>query len=246
MPPGLAQAQLAEYQGAIEDLLADQERLGGAIEAARGSGLVLPARPDGLVLPLDRLRAQCATVSTALRAGLTNVAVVGMGTGGGFHGFDYGFGVLAGKGNHGERHIFAPGNGEPENTREDLRRDFRQVWREEIEGLVSLAQDLENTPEPAGGGTMLDNTVLVYVADNGAEHHATAREFPLLMIGGGNLGLRTGGRTVVYPDVYDGGDGHRELTNLWLTLGGPLAGTTLGGFGNATLNAEGPLAELMS
>ena len=245
LPSASSRAQVATYQAAVEELLADQDRFGEVIESTRSSGLVLPARPDGELAPLEQLRAQCATVSVALRAGLTNVAVVGMGTGSGFHGFDYGFGALAGAQNHGLRHVFAAGNGEPTSAREDLRRDFRRVWREEIEALASIASDLEATPEPGGSGSMLDHTVLVYVGDNGAEHHASASEFPLLIMGGGEIGLRTGGRTIVYPDVFDGGAAHRQLTNLWLALGGPIAGERLDRFGAANLEDPMPLPELL-
>ncbi len=82
-----------------------------------------------------------------------------------------------------------------------------------------MALPLLNTPDPASGQTLLDSTVIVYIGDNGEQHHSTASEFPVVLIGGGALGLKTGGRTIVYPGVDTGGTGHRQVSNLWNTLG---------------------------
>ena len=95
-------------------------------------------------------------------------------------------------------------------------------------------------------GSMLDNTVIVFISDNGEQHHSTASEFPVVLIGGKNLGLNTGGRTIVYPGVDTGGSGHRQVSNLWNTLG-HLAGDPLDTFGKEGPYrvATGPLTELL-
>ena len=74
-------------------------------------------------------------------------------------------------------------------------------------------------------------------------------EFPVVLIGGGALGLRTGGRSLVYPGLDQLGAGHRQVSNVWNTLG-YLAGAELDAFGgesqrSGTRSAEGPLSELM-
>ena len=133
---------------------------------------------------------------------------------------------------------------------------MRDVTRQQVEAIVQqMAIPLENTPDPAGG-TMLDNTVIVFIPDNGEQHHATSSEFPVVLIGGGNLGLSTGGRTIVYPGVETGGTAHRQISNLWATLG-KLAGATPTQVGNTKVDfdmfgkegpgriAPGPLSELM-
>jgi arylsulfatase A-like enzyme len=93
---------------------------------------------------------------------------------------------------------------------------------------------------------MLDNTVIVFIADNGEQHHSTASEFPVVLIGGKNLGLNTGGRTIVYPGVNSVAPVHRQVSNLWNTLG-HLAGEDLNTFGAEGPHriAPGPLSELM-
>ena len=92
---------------------------------------------------------------------------------------------------------------------------------------------------------MLDHTVIVYIGDNGEQHHSTASEFPVVLIGGRALGLQTNGRTLVYPGMSS--DGHRQLSNLWNTLG-YVAGEELDDFGaeGPSRRALGPLAELLA
>ena len=236
--------QLAGYGASLDDLLSDQARFRELAEGAP-SAEVIDAPTDAVPF-MDGLRDQCRNVAAALRFGVTNVAVVSVASGGGFHGVDYGseFGsALAGKINHDMRHQYADDSADGEARRAA----FFQVWREEINAFASIAQELEATPEPGGDGTMLDHTVMVYTSDNGDGHHSLAAEFPALVMGGGALGLVTGGRTLVYPDMFDGGAAHRQLSNLWQTVGGPVAGQTLDEFGTEgpTRIAAGPLPELL-
>ena len=88
------------------------------------------------------------------------------------------------------------------------------------------------------------DTIILYTSDNGEQHHSTASEWPMLLIGGSALGLVTGGRTVVYPGLGKGA--HRQVSNLYNTLG-HLLGAPVDDFGaeGASRVAEGPLAELM-
>lgn len=244
-------AQLAQYRTAVDDMTQDLDRFRAV--AAAASGATLPAKPTAGRPPLEALRDHCKTVSAGLRFGVSNVAVIGMGVGGAFHGIDYGaeFGVLAGKQNHDERHNYnSQGNdaGSVIVQRQQRRAAFFNVWRAEIEALVSIARDLEATPEPGTTGSMLDHTVLVYTSDNGDGHHSGASEFPVFMMGGSALGLRTGGRTIVYPDLVSGGAKHRQLSNVWQTLGGPIVGQQLETFGGegATRVAAGSLADLLA
>lgn len=242
-------AQILQYRTAVEDMTQDLERFRAVAAAARGA--TLPGKPMAGRPPLDALRDHCKTVSAGLRFGVSNVAVIGVGVGGAFHGIDYGaeFGVLGGKQNHDERHNYNSQSNDVGSVivqRQQRRAAFFEVWRAEVEALVSIARDLEATPEPGTSDSMLDHTVLVYTSDNGDGHHSGASEFPVFMMGGGALGLRTGGRTLVYPDLVNGGANHRQLSNLWQTLGGPLVSQRLDLFGSegAMRVAAGPLADL--
>jgi len=58
------------------------------------------------------------------------------------------------------------------------------------EELGRFATRLKETPEPDGQGTMLDNTVLLFGSASSAFH--LSRNYPLLLIGGKNMGYRHG------------------------------------------------------
>lgn len=51
-------------------------------------------------------------------------------------------------------------------------------------------QKLKQTPEPAGTGTMLDNTLLLFGSASSAFH--LSRNYPLILAGGANMGLKHG------------------------------------------------------
>ena len=139
------------------------------------------------------------------------------------------------------------------HTRQSIRDELREVWARELDAVADLAAHLDSIPEIDGDGTMLDHTVITYVADNGCGHNATARDYPTLIVGGGALGLRTGGRAVLYPEYKAGTAGRRELVNLWSTYGVALVGGEAGsdgclaGFGDSGSRlAGGNSADLIS
>ena len=53
-----------------------------------------------------------------------------------------------------------------------------------------FAQKLKDTPEPAGAGNMLDNTLLLYGSASSSFH--LSRNYPLILTGGKNLGISHG------------------------------------------------------
>jgi hypothetical protein len=236
-PPGRAREQAAAYARSLEQLLENQSRFGEVILASGETAL--PARPAETLAPLDAMRAQLATVSAALRTGLTNVAVVGMGTGEGFHALRYGVGPRTA----GERHALCHQYGDAAAA--DIRAELRLVWRAEVDAVLTLARALRDTPEIDGDGSMLDRTVIVYTTDNGVGHHARSDDQPVLLLGGEALGLRTGGRTLIYPEWTSESAERRQVSNLWNTLG-TLAGEPLDDFGDPRSRlAPGPLPALV-
>lgn len=199
---------------------------------------------------IKRFAGQLQLATAALRGELTHVAVIGCGTGGGFD-MTYPTAVPGGNKNI-TRHNLHHGSSSDATYVQTI----HDITRQQIEAIVQhMAIPLENTPDPAGG-TMLDNTVIVFIADNGEQHHATGSEFPVVLLGGNNLGLSTGGRTIVYPGVDTGGNAHRQISNLWATLA-KLAGATPIQVGTTKVDfdlfgkegpgriAPGPLSELL-
>jgi hypothetical protein len=236
-------AKLESYLASVEELSARQQRLS---MMAPQLGAVKPTSPDQAPTYatdcMDRFGAQLTLAVAALKGQLTNVAVVTSATGDDFSPLTY---------------PSEPNSAYRTRIRHDLHHSsasdpgalttIHDMTRQQFDAVAAAAQTLMNTPDPAGAGSMLDNTVIVFIGDNGEQHHSTASEFPVVLIGGKNLGLQTGGRTIVYPGVDSGGAGHRQVSNLWNTLG-HLAGQALDTFGaeGPFRVAPGPLSELTS
>jgi hypothetical protein len=67
-----------------------------------------------------------------------------------------------------------------------------------------------------GNGTLLDNSLIVYLSDSAEEHHGTGQQWPMVLVG--NLGgrLKTAGRFLQYPGYNKAG--HRTMANFFLSL----------------------------
>jgi hypothetical protein len=93
-----------------------------------------------------------------------------------------------------------------------------------------FVEKLRNTPEPAGSGSMLDNTLLLYGSASSAFH--LSRNYPLILAGGKNMGFQHGQFINRAGSNFQGGPwlGDREpwqnkathedvpLANLFLTM----------------------------
>ena len=115
-----------------------------------------------------------------------------------------------------------------------------------LKGIASLAKKLDSMPE--GDGTMLDNTLIVYMSCAGGDHHGGQADWPFLLLGGMADKLKMG-RYLQYPKYQEGG--HRTIGNLYLSLmhaAGMEAPETFGQPDSNLkgLDLNGPLAELMA
>ena len=111
--------------------------------------------------------------------------------------------------------------------------------------IAGLVKKLEAVPE--GNGTMMDNTVILYLSCAAEGHHSRCWEWPFVMIGDAGGRLKAN-RYVDYPGY--GQLGHRTTSNLYPTLL-HLAGDERSRFGKADpnlkdLDQSGPLTELMA
>jgi hypothetical protein len=182
------------------------------------------------------LEAQFEIAAAALLAGLTRVVTITSGGGG------QAFGSYPELGIPGLHHI-GHGGGYEDKSAQDCFVAIRQLHTRLIAGL---AHKLHTQPE--GTGTMLDNTVIVYLSDSGDSHHPTGKQWPVVLLG--NLGgrLNTNGRYLDYP-AY-GRPGHRTLANLYLTLlhavGKPQDTFGVPDPGLCDLDQTGPLTELLT
>ncbi len=237
--------KLERYLESLENMVNRQEK----IQAMQGPlEAVKPDEPSESALytsdsPLDRLQAQVDMATAALIGGLTNVVVIALGTGA--HHFALQYPSLIDLypdqemlGGHDARHAAEHGN----QAFVDL---LTAITDRHVSMMASMARALDATPEATADGTMLDNTLMVYMSDNGEKHHSRAEEWPMLLVGGSALGFETDGRSVVFP--ANGNDNNRQVSNLFNCLG-HAAGADLNTFGHEgnTRIAEGPLTEIWS
>jgi hypothetical protein len=227
--------KLERYLASIEQISLRQNDLLGMTEALQA---VVPEDPSTNALhtsdhPLDHLRAQFEIATAALLGGLTNVVVLASGTG---SAFNVQYSSLIDTVARHDLHHESGGNPEYLET-------IHEVSRQHVDMIAQMARTLAATPEVGGDGSMLDHTIILYISDNGEQHHSTAEEWPCLLVGGRQLGFKTDGRTVIYPKFDN--PNNRQVSNLFNTLGFA-AGQELTDFGNegAKRIAEGELTEI--
>ncbi len=80
--------------------------------------------------------------------------------------------------------------------------------------IAKLVDTLESVPE--GDGTMMDNTLIIYLSESAETHHCVCMEWPMVLVG--NLGgrLKTGGRFVNVPKY--GAKGHATVAQFYTAL----------------------------
>lgn len=116
-----------------------------------------------------------------------------------------------------------------------------------MQQIANMVDRLEATPE--GRGSMMDNTLIIYMSDAPDTHHSTAMEWPMLVVGdlGGRLNM--GGQYINYPGY--GKTGHRTVGSFYTTLLN-LAGASAETFGRIDPDLDednmqrGPCPELLA
>ncbi len=101
------------------------------------------------------------------------------------------------------------------------------------EQLAYLARRLDETPEPGGEGSLLDNTLLVWTNELGKGNSHTLNDIPFVLVGNG-LDFRMG-RSLKFPKVA-----HNRLL-LSLAYG---MGHRIERIGNPDFCGDGPLSQL--
>lgn len=233
---GPEREQLGSYLESLDTLRNRQSRLNEIGHTLREKG---PAPNDKYTskVETDRLDAQFDIGAAALICGLTNVMTISSGAG--IRDFDICFtGLGLKKGKHHTGH----GGSQNGMTWYEVSEMIRRFHFEQI---AKLAGRLDAVPE--GDGTMLDNTVIVYLSDGAEGHHSRCWEWPMVVLGNIDGKLKTG-RFVDYP-AY-GFPGHRTTANMYVTLL-HLAGSDRTNFGIPDpglkdFDQHGPLEELLA
>jgi hypothetical protein len=171
----------------------------------------------------------------ALSARLTNVAVIDTACGyQGYHTWkDLGVTV--------DGHAIGHLQGSP--VRETHAVPVRRFYAERI---ADIARRMAAVKE--GNGTMLDNSLIIYMSDAAEEHHGNGQQWPMILVG--NLGgrLKTAGRFLQFPGYNK--TGHRTMSNFYLSLLHAV-GDKREKFGEPDrelkdIDTAGPLAEILA
>jgi hypothetical protein len=228
--------QLGAYLDTLDTLRNRQSKL-NEIQHTLREHAPTPSDKYTSTVETDRLDAQFDIGAAALVSGLANVMTISSAAG--VRDFDICFTGLGLK--KGKHHI---GHGGSENGKtwfelSDMIRRFH------FEQIAKLAKKLDAVRE--GDGTMLDNTVIVYLSDGAEGHHSRCWEWPIIVLGNVGGKLKTG-RYIDYP-AY-GYKGHRTIANMYITLL-QLAGASRDRFGTfdpglKDFDQHGPLAELLA
>ncbi|BCX46874.1 hypothetical protein HAHE_07820 [Haloferula helveola] len=70
---------------------------------------------------------------------------------------------------------------------------------------------------PEGNGTMFDNTMILYLPENGETHHSVGSEVPFMILAGGNVKLSMARRRYIRLPNYND-EGHKTLGNWYTTI----------------------------
>lgn len=233
--------KLETYEASLLAMITRNEQILGMKDALLA---VKPTEPGELnpdpyasTDPLEQLRLQTDIATASLLGGLTNVAVVSFGAGSYYWSMEYPslLGLYPNKTmmeGHDLRHA------ESMQTINVL----HEVTSRGIGEMARMARALAAKPE--AGGTMLDNTLLLYMSDNGEKHHSLAQEWAMLLLGGNNMGFKTDGRSVTYPGIKAAEN--RQTSNMFNSVlhGAGLPTDDFGHNDPTTRIAGGPLAEL--
>ncbi len=105
------------------------------------------------------------------------------------------------------------GHGKPVGAVQAL--EVREKVRSHHMSLLDrIVTRLKNVPED--GGTMFDNTMLLYFPDNGETHHSHGTEWPFIVMSGKNAKLDIAGKYIRLP--HYGKEGHKTLGNFYTTI----------------------------
>jgi hypothetical protein len=230
--------KLDQLLNAYESLHTTTERLVEVRDRLKASA---PIPDDKYASPVetDRLDAHFELAAAAMIGGLTNVVTIASGVG-----FPYFSVQFRGLGIEMQKH--AIGHAlylKDDKTGWELSEKIRAFHFSLISRFMHKLQSI-----PEGDGTMLDNTVVVYLSDGAETHHSRCFEWPMIVLGGIRQRLNTAGRYLVLPDY--GRPGHQTINTLYNTL---LHAANLPGrdeFGSPDPNLQstmyrGPLHELL-
>ena len=246
---GSEREKLDHYLGAFEAMSGRQGKLARMADAITkvtpkvdpklGNIVQSKTAPTGV---FDRLEAQFDIAAGTMIAGLTNTVTVSGGAGPDRIGLD----CMASEVGKGNGYIGSHGIGHGGSAAGLSASECHALIRRKcLEKLAKFIKTLESVPE--GDGTMMDNTLVVYLSDSAEGHHPLCNQWPFVIIGDLGGRLKLGNRYLRYP--WYGKQGHRTINSLYLSML-QAVGDDAKSFGMKDsaildLDQDGPLAEIM-
>lgn len=230
--------KLEALTDAYESLHTTTERLVEVRDRLKSAAPV-PDDKYASAVETDRLDAHFELAAAAMIGGLTNVATIASGVGFPYFSIQFaGLGIDMPKHNIGHA-LYLKDDMVGWELSQKIRAFHFQL-------IARFMRKLQSMPE--GNGTMLDNTVIVYLSDGAETHHSRCFEWPFVVLGNARGKLRTRGQYSVLPDYGRGG--HRTINTVYNALL-HAAGVGRDDFGAADPNLDqdmyrGPLAELLA
>jgi len=228
--------RFALYMNSFESLRKIDEKKAALTDRIRAHAPELTDRYDSMA-PSARIESHFDIATAALIAGLTNVITLRPDT----LGVKYSeLGLSNSVHSLGHLQENAASNGW---TGHQARLEIEKLHLQQI---AKMAKRFDSIPE--GNGSMLDNTMIVYMSCSSGDHHCAGHDWPLVLLGGMGRKLKTG-RYIEYPKYGD--KDHRTVGNLYLSLMHAAGMETPDTFGQLDSNLKdldlaGPLAELMA
>lgn len=204
---GLAGQEREKLQAYLNSFESMRQRHGKLVELEATLRKHVPPVTDKFKseVETDRLDAHFDLAAAALVAGLTNVVTLASGAGNPYFSVRFhGLGISL------DKHSIGHGGSFQGRSWDELSTTIRKFHFEMIARLVKKLQAM-----PEGDGTMLDNTLIVYLSDGAEGHHSRCWEWPMVLLG--NLGGKIkAGRYLDFPG--HGGKDHKHIGNLYTTL----------------------------
>ena len=228
--------RFALYMNSFASLQSIEEKKAGLLNRIQNAAPEPTERYDS-VSPSARIESHFEIASAALISGLTNVVTLRPDT----LGIKYTELGLS-------EHVHAIGHLGDNTTSNGWTGHQARVEIEKLHfnEIAKMARKFDSIPE--GDGTMLDNTLIVYMSCSSGDHHCAGHDWPFVLLGGMANKLNMG-RYIEYAKYGD--KGHRTTGNLYLSLMHAAGLKTPATFGQLDsnlqhLNVNGPLQELMS
>ncbi len=235
--PSMDREKLDVYLDTFEQMRSRQEKINDIKDRLKAN---LPAiNKFDSRRTTQRFEAQCAIATASLASGLTNVVTLDAAGGIGLYHTWTELGVTK------DGHAIGHSVDAPDSVKFAV-----AIRRFHAERVADLARRLDAVKE--GNGTMLDNTLIIWMSDSGEGHHGFCAEWPLVLVGGLGGKLKTAGRFLQFPRYQEGAKetANRTIRNFYLALLHAV-GDRRANFGELDTQMpaaaqNGPLAEILA